>query len=143
MSRRFFLTFISSTNCLYVEFFKSVLRLKAQQMPESVMAGLNNSEQFLLRPWQKDLECNNCHYFGRVDQFDDRRDFLLSSSNQGNIFGVICKACLTCQEQERSMWGLVGKEGKQGRAERQSKRNVPGYEDLSSPWNYHHPLGCL
>ena len=58
MSRRFFLTFISSTNCLYVEFFKSVLRLKAQQMPESVMAGLNNSEQFLLRPCQKDLESN-------------------------------------------------------------------------------------
>ena len=46
-------TFISSTRCLKAEFFKLDLRLNAQQTPESVMAGLNNSEQFLWRPWGK------------------------------------------------------------------------------------------
>ena len=43
-------------------------------------------------------------------------------------------ACCTFQEQERSMWGEV-REGKQGRAERQSRRNIPGYDDSSSSWN--------
>ena len=46
-------TFISLTRCLNAEFFKLDLRLNAQQTPESVMAGLNNSEQFLWRPWGK------------------------------------------------------------------------------------------
>ena len=46
-------TFISLTRCLKAEFFKLDLRLNAQQTPESVMAGLNNSEQFLWRPWGK------------------------------------------------------------------------------------------
>ena len=48
-------TFISSTRCLKAEFFKLDLRLNAQQTPESVMAGLNNSEQFLWRPWGKEF----------------------------------------------------------------------------------------
>ena len=99
-----YLTFISSTICLYIESFKSVLRLKAQQMPESVMAGLNNSEQFLVRPWN------------------------LGNRSHWKELSVILELHIsyhTCQEQERSMWGDVI-EGKQGSAERQRRRNIPG-----------------
>ena len=40
-------------------------------MPESVMAGLNNSEQFLFRPWEKELEdLNMGHTFAKTQEND-------------------------------------------------------------------------
>ena len=46
----FVATFISVTSWLYVEFFKSVLRLNAQQTPESVITGVKISEQLTSFP---------------------------------------------------------------------------------------------
>ena len=38
-------------------------------MPESVMAGLNNSEQFLFRPWERELEdLNMGHTFAKTQE---------------------------------------------------------------------------
>ena len=59
---------------LYIESFKSVLRLKAQQMPESVMARLNNSEQFLRRPWRKRMSCWSELEDRRMHFFQDWRE---------------------------------------------------------------------
>ena len=104
--------------------------------------GWTTLSSFSCDPVKKDLEGKNCQQYGRVDEFDDRRDVLLYQVLPRKDLWCHLLEFLTCQEQERSMWGLVG-EGKQGRAERQSRRNIPGYDDLSSSWNFDHPLGCL